>query len=237
MWSYPYYGVPVYGTGWYYPPYYGRYYYPRAPTWGLHVGYNPWTGWNFGVSWGGPFFRVGVVWGGGYGHGYYPGRCCGGRYGGGYRHNNININTGDINIGNNVSVGNRKKVENNFSNKSGRDNIYNSDKNRHRNADRSTAKANMKTARSSVSRPNDLYASKNGQVARRDSDQWQVRDNNKWQNVAPEKKPSRDSVQSRDVPQRSSQQSQQRKEFNHSSMNRDYSARSRGSRGGGGRRR
>ncbi|MGB5629736.1 MAG: hypothetical protein WBM57_10235, partial [Woeseiaceae bacterium] len=62
MWSYPYYGVPVYGTGWYYPPYYGRYYYPRPPTWGLHVGYNPWTGWNVGVSWSNGFFRMGVIW-------------------------------------------------------------------------------------------------------------------------------------------------------------------------------
>ena len=65
MWSYPYLGVPVYGTGWYYPPYYGPYYYPRTPTWGMHVGYNPWTGWSFGVSWGGPFFSVGIAWGGG----------------------------------------------------------------------------------------------------------------------------------------------------------------------------
>ena len=95
----------------------------------------------------------------------------------------------------------------------------------------------MKTARSSVNRPNDLYASKSGQVARKSSDQWQVRDNNQWQNVAPEKKPSRENIQSKDMPQRSSYQSQQRKEFNHSSMNRDVSARSRGSRGGGGRRR
>jgi hypothetical protein len=243
MWSYPYYGVPIYGTGWYYPPYYGHYYYPRAPTWGLHVGYNPWTGWNVGVSWGGPFFRVGVVWGGGYGHGYYPGRCCGGRYGGGYRHNDININTGDINIGNNVSVGNRNKMENKFSDKQRNTNIYNNDKNLHRNADRSTARANMKTARSSSGRKNDLYASKNGQVARRDADQWQVRDNDRWNNVAPEKKPSRESIQSRDIPARDVSKPSNvsrptsRPEFNHSSMNRDFSARSRGSRGGGGGRR
>jgi hypothetical protein len=45
LWSFPYYGVPFYGTGWYYPPYWGSVYYPRAPTWGFHVGYNPWTGW------------------------------------------------------------------------------------------------------------------------------------------------------------------------------------------------
>jgi hypothetical protein len=247
MWSYPYYGVPIYGTGWYYPPYYGRYYYPRAPTWGFHVGYNPWTGWNFGVSWGGPFLRVGVVWGGGYHRGFYPGRCCASIYGGGFRHNDININTGDINIGNNVSIGNRDKLENNFSTDQRRDNIYNSDKNRHRNADKATVASNRQVARSNPSRKNDLYAGSDGQVARRDADQWQVRQDNKWQNVDRDKPstgniskpaevsrpvdrstPAHDPVKRPDTSHRS--------EFNHSSMNRDYSARQRGGRGGGRRR-
>jgi hypothetical protein len=102
----------------------------------------------------------------------------------------------------------------------------------------------MKTARSSSNRKNDLYASKSGQVARRDADQWQVRDNDKWNNVAPEKKPTRESIQSRDMPQHKVSKPSNvsrpasRPDFNHSSMNRDYSARSRGSRGsrgGGGR--
>jgi hypothetical protein len=239
MWSYPYYGVPVYGTGYYYPPYYGNFYYPRAPTWGFHVGYKPWNGWNYGVSWGGPFFRVGVSWGGGYGHGYYPGRCCGGRYGGGYHHNDININTGDINIGNNVNVGNRRNAKNDFSNRQRNSNIYSSDKNRHRNADRSTASANMKTARSNSARKNNVYASKDGQVARRNTDQWQVRDNNKWSNVAPENKPSRASVQSRDIPKRnvskpsSYSKPASRPTFNHSNMNQHFNARSRGARSSG----
>jgi hypothetical protein len=243
MWSYPYYGVPVYGTGWYYPPYYGRYYYPRAPTWGLHVGYNPWTGWNFGVSWGGPFLRVGVSWGGGYGRGYYPGRCCGGRYGGGYRHNDININTGDINIGNNVSVGNRNKVENNFSNKQRKTNIYNNDNNRHRNADKATAQSNLKKARSNPDRKNDLYAGQGGQVARRDADQWQVRQDDKWQNVAKDKTPSRDiqkPTESRNVPTQKPAQRPQvehRSQFDSSRMNREHHARQRGSAGGRARRR
>lgn len=256
MWSYPYYGVPIYGTGWYYPPHYGNHYYPRAPTWGLHVGYNPWTGWNFGVSWGGPFLRVGVVWGGGYGHGYYPGRCCGGRYGGGYRHNDIDIdiNRGDINIGNNVNIGNRNKLENNFSKDKRRDNIYNNDSNRHRNADKSTVQHNRQKARGNTARKNDLYAGKNGQVARRGTDDWQVRKDNQWQNVAREKKSSgniaRDKASSGNIarpaermPAVSRPSGTSHKQFNHSSMNRDYQARQRGSRSsgraarGGGRRR
>ncbi|MEW5740054.1 MAG: hypothetical protein AB1938_14070, partial [Myxococcota bacterium] len=65
---YPYYGVPVYGTGWYYPPYVSPYVYvPRPATWGVHISYNPWTGWGVGISYGTPFFRVGIHFGG------YPG--------------------------------------------------------------------------------------------------------------------------------------------------------------------
>lgn len=190
MWSFPYYGVPVYGTGWYYPPYWGRYYYPRPPTWGFHVGYNPWNGWNFGVSWSNGFFSVGASWGGGYGY-YRPGRCCGGWYGGGYRRPPIVINnTGNINIGNTVNVGNRthigRQVNNtvklnkaNVGNRS--NNIYQRPENRARVADRSLAQSNLKQARAARSRDNDVFAGSNGGVARRVGDQWQTRENGKWQ--------------------------------------------------------
>ncbi|MCJ7815982.1 MAG: hypothetical protein MUP31_08030, partial [Xanthomonadales bacterium] len=186
LWSFPYYGVPVYGTGWYYPPYWGRYYYPRPPTWGLHVGYNPWTGWNFGVSWGYGFFRTGIGWGGGYGGAYRPWGCCGGFYGGGYRRPVV-INTGNINIGNNVNIGNR----NNFNNKLGRDNrqqvkslenrnLYNRSENRVRNADKATVSRDLKQARPANNRANNVYADKSGAVARRDGDKWQTRQDGAW---------------------------------------------------------
>lgn len=74
LWSYPWYGVPIYGTGWYYPPYWGRYYYPHAaPTWGMHLTYNPYTGWGMGVSYSFGFLTVGIGFGGGYGGYYRPG--------------------------------------------------------------------------------------------------------------------------------------------------------------------
>ena len=190
MWSYPYYGVPVYGTGWYYPPYYGRYYYPRPPTWGMHVGYNPWTGWNVGVSWSNGFFSMGVSWGGGYHGGYYPGRCCGGYYGGGYHGGyhggNTVINTGDINIGNSVNIGNRTTVKNNFERNNNninldnsRNNIYNRDGNNARNADRTKAQRELKQARPATNRKNDVFADKDGNIARRNNDSWESRDNGK----------------------------------------------------------
>ena len=51
------YGIPVYGTGWYYPPYiYGPYYYPYSGTYGYGSWYNPATG-TYGSRsvWYGPY--------------------------------------------------------------------------------------------------------------------------------------------------------------------------------------
>jgi len=75
MGSYYWGGCVVYGTGWYYRPWYASYYYPRPSTWGFHVRYNPWYGWSFGVSWSnGPFtfsFGTGGYHGGWWGPGWY----------------------------------------------------------------------------------------------------------------------------------------------------------------------
>jgi hypothetical protein len=98
--SYISHGCVVYGTGWYYRPYWGpRYYYPHHSTWGFHVRWNPWYGWGFGLSWStGPFnFSVGFGgWGwGGHWHGGwwgpgwyrpYPWYGYGAGYRAGYRH-------------------------------------------------------------------------------------------------------------------------------------------------------
>src|SRR5262249_35210391 len=48
--AYPYYGVPVYGTGWVYPPYVGAVYYPHPVTYGVAVSYNPYSGWGMGTT-------------------------------------------------------------------------------------------------------------------------------------------------------------------------------------------
>ncbi|MGA9572590.1 MAG: hypothetical protein WBS20_01450, partial [Lysobacterales bacterium] len=65
--SYVYRDTIFYGTGWYYRPWVSPYYYyPRFSTWGFNVSYNPWGGWNFGLSWGwGPFsaaYYTGGYW-------------------------------------------------------------------------------------------------------------------------------------------------------------------------------
>jgi len=59
-------GCVVWGTGYYYPPYYGfyggyPYYYPHYPTYGYGASYNPWTGaYSRGVVAYGPYGGAGV---------------------------------------------------------------------------------------------------------------------------------------------------------------------------------
>ena len=82
-WSFAYHGCVVYGTGYYYHPWYHHYYYPRPVTWGFGVHWNPYTGWgfSFGISYGwvGWSFHPYRGWWGprgfypGYRHGYYHG--------------------------------------------------------------------------------------------------------------------------------------------------------------------
>lgn len=47
----------VYGTGWVYRSWYGRYYYPRPFTWGFSMHFSPWTGWSMGFGRTERFFR------------------------------------------------------------------------------------------------------------------------------------------------------------------------------------
>jgi hypothetical protein len=118
--AYPYYGVPVYGTGWYYPPYVGAVYYPHPVTYGVNASYNPYTGWGMGTTVATGFFAfgIGVAIGSSYGR-YYGG--------GGYRSCfNCTINVGgrpgaggggrggrnQVNIGNTAGGGSRQRPAN-----------------------------------------------------------------------------------------------------------------------------
>ncbi|MEI8054313.1 MAG: hypothetical protein WCH52_11300 [Bacteroidota bacterium] len=111
--------VVIYGTGYYYTPWYGAVYYPRPCTWGYGFSYNPWTGWSMSYSYNIGFLQIGFNYGGGYGYSYggwfgppmyYP-PCrppyyYGGYYGGynragGNRYSNTNVNVNaNININN-----------------------------------------------------------------------------------------------------------------------------------------
>ncbi len=235
---YPWGPTVVYGTGWYYPAWYGAYYYPRAVTWGFSFHYNPWYGWSVGFGVSNGFFSIGFAWPiGGYG-GYY-----GGWYGAGGYHD-IDIDN-DINIDNDFNFGDRGDRVSHHDNNRGRDNMYNRGENANRNrpstrpsggsrpsagqqpAVGGAGGARPSTQPSTGSRPsrgeapaakagtNDVFADRDGNVHRNNGSGWQSRDNGSWKSSG-----------------------------GNSGLNRDYSARSRGSsmssrapRGGGGARR
>jgi len=83
--SYVYRGCVVYGTGYWYDPWYDYYYYPRPATWGYGVHWVPYSGWgfSFGMSFGWLHIGFGRPWYGGwwgpagychgYRHGYHHG--------------------------------------------------------------------------------------------------------------------------------------------------------------------
>ena len=174
--TYPYYGVPVYGTGWAYPPYMGGVYYPRPVTYGMHVSYNPYTGWSMGMSWSTGFFTFGVTFGGGYpGYpyrgGYYPP--------GGYRGGGCFNCT--INIGNSVGTG-RGGGAARPGTRPANTNLYNRPENRARVADRGTREAASRQMRAdrTARGANNVFADQNGNVHRRTSNGWESRQANAW---------------------------------------------------------
>jgi hypothetical protein len=92
--SYVYGPTVVYGTGYYYRPWFHRVYYPRPVTWGFGFMYDPWYGWNFNFGYNFGYMYVGFWydrpayygWGGGW---FGPYRYCPSYrrpywYGGGY---------------------------------------------------------------------------------------------------------------------------------------------------------
>jgi hypothetical protein len=105
----------VYGTGYYYRPWYRHYYYARPYTWGFNMNYNPWYGWSFGTDFNYGWFNIGFgrpywnYWTGGWwGPAVYRPAYCGapyrsyGYYGSRYYYpyrNSININ---VNYTNNI---------------------------------------------------------------------------------------------------------------------------------------
>jgi hypothetical protein len=74
----------VYGTGYYYRPWFGAHYYARPYTWGFNVRYNPWMGWGLGYHYSAGWFNINIgigqpwgYWGGGWwGPRYYRPSYC-----------------------------------------------------------------------------------------------------------------------------------------------------------------
>jgi hypothetical protein len=171
--SYVYGGTIVYGTGYWYRPWYASVYYPRPATWGYHVRYNPWYGWSYGFSyssgpftfaigWGAPYYRPYPGWWGpmgyrGYRAGYHRGWHAGYRAGAraGYRAG--------------YHAGTRAA--------NARNNIYDRPANRPRNAARPATADRVRPERAEPSTRNNVFAGPDGNVyRRRDDGAWETRD-------------------------------------------------------------
>jgi hypothetical protein len=227
MWSFPYYGVPIYGTGWYYPPsWWGPVYYPHPVTYGYAPAYYPYYGWGFGWGWTMGMISVGIMWGGWWGG--YPGYYPPGGYHPGWGGGGIGCYKCDIDIGNRPrpephrgQAGDRGG-RNTASQLPARNNIYDLPGVSDRMADRGTRDAARNQLRGDRAGrgSNNVFTDRDGGVHRRDANgNWSSRGNRGWQ----------PSIGNRSAP---------------SNLGRDYSGRARGSaragggfRGGGGRRR
>ncbi len=182
MGSYIHYGCVVYGTGYYYRPWYHRYYYPRPVTYGFGVHYSPYTGWGFsyGINFGWMSVRIGRpyyggMWGpGGYHYGYRHG------YRHGYHHG---YNRG-------YAAGYYAGNRNNASHYNNR-NLYSSrpagvsqtdTRRRDNSPSNRVAVNNKKQVRPSTRVPstNEVFTDKNGNIHRKTDNGWQTRENGAW---------------------------------------------------------
>jgi len=209
--TYVYNTTVVYGTGYWYPGWYGRYYYPRPATWGFHVRYNPWTGWRFGLSYSsGPFtFTIG-------GGGWYRGGWWGpGRYRGyrrGYRHGYRHGRNAGYRAG--YHAGHRNANQ---------QNLYRNQRNQARTTAKSTGAGERARAGVASNRPNNVYTDRNGDVHRNTDKGWEKRTKEGWQS---EKGQPDKSQQQKAKPSQTQQQRHQQQQ--NQQLNRSYQDRQRG---------
>jgi hypothetical protein len=176
--TYVYHTTIVYGTGYWYRPWYGRYYYPRRSTWGFHVRWNPWSGWGFGLSYSHGPFRFTIGGGGWYRGGWWgPGRHRG--YRRGYRHGARNGYRSGYRAGQRSAT---------------RNNIYRNQ----RNQARTRPQPQGGVARTQPStRSNNVFADQTGNVQRRTNSGWETRASNGWRQSLESTQPTTGRAQQR----------------------------------------
>ncbi len=204
---YPYCDTIVYGTGWYYPGWIGGVYWPRPPTWGFGVRYNPITGnWGFRVGYSGPNgwvafgYRNGIFYDGAWAAGGWHGSW-GGWWGHGGFHDfdfdgDFNVKRGSVGdrVDHRVSLGDRNNIYNRAGNvdrlherprEPGRPAPLPADQHAAGRGDRlgdvaAGAAAVGGAAALGSALKNDVYADRNGNVYRRTDQGWEQRKDNGW---------------------------------------------------------
>jgi len=176
----------IYGTGYWWPGWYGHHYYPRPATWGYHVRWNPYTGWGYGLSYSsGPFiFTIGY---GGWYHGGWWGPASYHGYRHAYRHSYRHGAYAGYRAGYRAGQHQAKQ------------NIYRNQNNKVR-AKPTQLPSKQARAKPSTNRKNNVYTDKKGNVHRKTDQGWQSRDKSGWESIPKANRP----------PQRPSQQPAQR---------------------------
>ena len=162
--TYIYHTTIVYGTGYYWPGWYHRWYYPRRSTWGYHVRWNPRTGFRFGLSYSSGPFTFTIGGGGWYRGGWWgPGRYRG--YNRGYRHGRrAGYRSG-------YRAGQRKAAQNN---------VYRSQQNKARLSEQAGSAGNRAQGSAASNRANNVFADKDGNVHRKTEQGWEQRTSEGW---------------------------------------------------------
>lgn len=180
----------VYGTGYYYNPWYGPYYYPMPVTYGMAMAYNPYMGWSVGVS-------IHVGYGGFYGPPYYhppyypPHHPPYYGHGGG---NNVYINNGNINTGRNNNIYNNQKGArpstlpsngqgNAGRNPSGQGQGQGRPAQQPANGQGAGRPAQTPSNSNAGPRNNNVMTDKSGNVYQRQGNNWQENNGGNWQNT------------------------------------------------------
>jgi len=201
----------VYGTGYYYSPWYGPYYYPRPATYGFSMHYNPWCGWSMGFHYSSGWFSMSMYGGGGYWGPpmhrppYYP-PYHGGMYGGRgptYINGDVNINVDRsnniYNQRNGVNTNDVRRGQNGSSPlASTRD--QNRGGQRQPSASQQPAGGRQSQQPSAGQQPanagprrGDVYSDKSGNVYQRnDNGNWSQRDGNQWRDTPQSSQMDRD---------------------------------------------
>ncbi len=176
--TYVYHGTIVYGTGYYWPGWYGSYYYPRPSTWGFSVRYNPWSGWGFGLSYSTGPFTFSIGGGGGWYRGGWWGPSRYHSYRRGYNHGYRRGARSGYRAG--YRAGSRNQSRNNLY-RTQRNTARTMSASQRSNARSRASGAGVSMAKSS-SRSNNVYAGRNGEVYRQTDKGWQQRSGDNWEN-------------------------------------------------------
>jgi hypothetical protein len=214
----------VYGTGYWYPGWYGRYYYPRPATWGFHVRYNPWTGWRFGLSYSSGPFHFYIGGGGWYRGGWWgPGRYRGYRHG--YRHGYRRGRNAGYRAG--YHAGRRN---------AGQQNLYRNQRNQARTTAKSTAAGKRARTGAASSRPNNVYTDRKGDVHRKTDQGWEKRTGEGWQSEQGRSTQAQQQKPRQQLTQQLDRSYQDRQRGNQRTHSYNQARRHSGGFGGGGRR-